>query len=127
MTSSSSNPTQSNPALEVDERPWGRYTVLLDCPHTKVKRIEVNPGHRLSLQKHTHRQEHWVIVKGQGEVHLNGNIIPVTAGDTVQIDQGSVHRIANLSNEPMEFIEVQLGDYFGEDDIVRLEDDYNRT
>lgn len=119
--------TPTSQAIEIDERPWGRFTVLLDLPHTKVKRIEVRPGHRLSLQKHFKREEHWIMTKGSAQVHLNSEILEVSAGDTVFIPKEAVHRIHNASSDWVEFIEVQLGDYFGEDDIVRLEDDYQRT
>lgn len=113
--------------MERDERPWGYYEVLSDAPDHKVKRILVKPGHRLSLQRHRRRAEHWYVVKGKGVVTLDGNEIPVQEGCSVDIPLGTTHRIANTGQEPLVFIEVQRGDYFGEDDIERLEDDYGRV
>jgi mannose-6-phosphate isomerase len=113
--------------LEVDERPWGSYSVLDDQPTFKVKRIEVLPGKRLSYQRHARRSEHWFIVTGTAQVTLDGVARRVSAGDAVDIPVGTDHRIENPSDAPMVFVEVQHGDYFGEDDIVRLEDDYGRT
>ena len=113
--------------LELDERPWGSYSVLDDQPTFKVKRIEVLPGKRLSYQRHARRSEHWFIVTGTAQVTLDGVAREVSAGDAVDIPVGTDHRIENPSDAPMVFVEVQHGDYFGEDDIVRLEDDYGRT
>jgi mannose-6-phosphate isomerase len=112
---------------ETDQRPWGSYTVLDDEPTFKVKRIEVLPGKRLSYQRHARRSEHWFIVHGHARVTLDGVERDVTSGDTVDIPVGTDHRIQNPSDELVVFVEVQHGDYFGEDDIVRLEDDYGRT
>lgn len=113
--------------MERDERPWGYYEVLSDAPDHKVKRIVVKPGQRLSLQRHRRRSEHWYVVKGKGVVTLDGEEIPVEGGSSVDIPQGAAHRIGNTGDEPLVFIEVQRGDYFGEDDIERLEDDYGRA
>ncbi|RLA83309.1 MAG: mannose-6-phosphate isomerase [Deltaproteobacteria bacterium] len=113
--------------MEMDRRPWGYYEVLSDAPDHKVKRIVVKPGARLSLQRHRRRSEHWYIVRGRGIVTLDGREIPVEAGSSVDIPRGSAHRIANTGGEDLVFIEVQRGDYFGEDDIERLEDDYGRV
>jgi len=110
-----------------DHRPWGYYTVLSDEPNHKVKRIVVYPGKRLSLQRHQRRAEHWYVVYGSGVITLDGDEIPVSSGDSVDIARGAVHRVQNHSNENMAFIEVQKGDYFGEDDIERIEDDYGRS
>jgi len=109
-----------------DHRPWGYYAVLSDEPNHKVKRIVVYPGKRLSLQRHKRRAEHWYVVYGSGVVTIDGNEIPVSSGDSVDIVRGAIHRVENRTNENMAFIEVQMGDYFGEDDIERLEDDYGR-
>jgi mannose-6-phosphate isomerase len=112
---------------EMDERPWGRYTVLDDGPTFKVKRIEVLPGKRLSYQRHARRAEHWFIVEGTAVITLQGERIEVTAGHAVDIPLGADHRIENASDKMVVFVEVQHGDYFGEDDIVRLDDDYGRA
>jgi translation elongation factor P/translation initiation factor 5A/mannose-6-phosphate isomerase-like protein (cupin superfamily) len=107
--------------------PWGRWEVLLDAPDHKVKRITVDPGKRLSYQKHFKRQEHWYVVSGQALVTLDGEDIPLTSGQSVDIHQEAAHRVANPGETPLVFIETQTGSYFGEDDIVRLEDDYGRA
>ncbi len=109
-----------------EHRPWGSFTVLADEPDHKVKRIVVKPGQRLSLQRHKHRQEHWLIVSGEAVVTLDDNLVTIGPGQAVDIARGQVHRVENKGKEPLVFIEVQLGDYFGEDDIERLEDDYGR-
>ena len=112
--------------LEHDIRPWGEYWVLDDATAHKVKRILVNPGQRLSLQYHHHRAEVWTIVQGIGTITLGEETKDYTAGEVAQIPLGMHHRIENKTQKPVIFIEVQYGTYFGEDDIVRLEDDYNR-
>ncbi|HAE14039.1 MAG: phosphomannose isomerase type II C-terminal cupin domain [Chitinophagales bacterium] len=112
---------------EHDIRPWGAYWVLEDTGTYKVKRIEVEPGHQLSYQYHHHRSEVWVIIEGHAEVILEGEVIDCPPGKVVQIPQGARHRIRNAGNEKVVFVEVQLGSYFGEDDIVRLDDDYERA
>lgn len=112
--------------MEHDIRPWGEYWVLEDEITHKVKRIQVNPGGRLSLQYHLHRSEVWTIISGVGTVTINEVIKDYEAGRVVQIPLGAHHRIENKYAEPCVFIEVQHGTYFGEDDIVRIEDDYNR-
>lgn len=111
----------------LDRRPWGHFEVLSDAPDHKVKRIVVFPGQRLSLQRHRHRSEHWHIVKGKAVVTLDGRQIELQAGESVDIPLGAAHRIANVGSEDLVFIEVQRGDYLGEDDIERLEDDYGRV
>jgi len=108
-------------------RPWGFYEVLADEPDHKVKRITVYPGQRLSLQRHQHRDEHWQIIQGAGDLRLNSKTITIAAGDHVEIPHGTLHRITNTGSENIAFIEVQTGDYFGEDDIERIEDDYGRV
>ena len=109
-----------------EERPWGRFEVLLDTATYKSKLITVWPGQRLSYQSHTKRREHWIMVAGEGEFTLNGEKRRVKNGDYLFIPQGAKHRIANNGKEPLEFVEVQQGTYFGEDDIARFDDDYGR-
>jgi len=113
--------------LEASERPWGRYQVLADEADHKVKRITVKPGERLSLQRHQHRAEHWFVVSGSGRVTLDAEQIDLSAGEAVDIPQQTKHRIENIGAENLVFVEVQTGDYFGEDDIERFEDDYGRS
>jgi len=110
-----------------DLRPWGRFEVLRDTEAFKSKVIEVDPGQRLSYQSHEHRAEHWIIVRGRPEVILDDEPIQLAPGDHIYIPQGAKHRIRNPTGEPVTFVEVQLGTYFGEDDIVRYQDDYDRT
>lgn len=112
---------------EFDRRPWGTYTVLEEAPNFKVKRIEVLPGKRLSYQKHSQRAEHWFVVEGTAKITLDGKDITIGAGEAIDIPIGSAHRVENPGNNDLIFIEVQRGTYLGEDDIVRLEDDYGRT
>ena len=111
---------------EMDERPWGRYEVLEDCDGFKVKRIAVEPGQRLSLQKHARRSEHWVVVQGVADVVCGEAEIRLTKGQHVNIPVETQHRVGNSGTETLIFVEVQFGDYLGEDDIVRLQDDYHR-
>ncbi len=108
-------------------RPWGSYTVLLDTDRVKVKRLVVNPGQRISLQKHRFRQEHWVCIDGTGVVRLNDGDIPFERTVEVQIPALALHRLQCTGNEPLVVIETQIGTYFGEDDIIRVEDDYKRV
>ena len=110
-------------ATEHDDRPWGCYDVLEDEPSHKVKRITVSPGSRLSYQRHRRRSEHWFVVSGTASVTLDGAVIDLRAGQATDIPAGTAHRVANRGDQPLVFIEVQHGDYFGEDDIERLEDD----
>ncbi|MHB8621408.1 MAG: phosphomannose isomerase type II C-terminal cupin domain [Chloroflexota bacterium] len=112
---------------EHDDRPWGSYTILDRGDGYQVKRIEVKPGSRLSYQKHAHRSEHWMVVNGQALVTLDGKDIRLANGQTVDIPSEVGHRAANPGEDPLVFIEIQRGSYLGEDDIVRLEDDYGRT
>lgn len=112
--------------LEIGERPWGKYFVLEDEENYKLKRIVVNPHHRLSYQYHKHRQEFWTIVQGEAVVVLDGVEHIVKYGESIFIPLGAKHRIENRTDNPLIFIEVQTGTYFGEDDIIRLEDDYAR-
>ncbi|MCH8534131.1 MAG: phosphomannose isomerase type II C-terminal cupin domain [Flavobacteriaceae bacterium] len=112
--------------MEVGERPWGKYYVLEDKPTHKVKRIEVNPDQRLSYQYHHHRSEVWTIIQGQALVILDDEENHLTAGEVILIPQGAKHRIKNSGQELLIFVEVQHGTYFGEDDIIRIQDDYSR-
>ena len=112
---------------EFDRRPWGSYTVLEEAPTFKVKRIEVLPGKRLSYQKHSQRAEHWFVVEGTAKVTLDGNEITIRTGESIDIPVGTAHRVENPGSEDLIFIEVQRGTYLGEDDIVRLQDDYGRA
>lgn len=110
-----------------DERPWGSYTVLGSADGYQVKVIVVHPDKRLSYQRHAHRSEHWFIVQGSGQVVLDGKTRDIGVGDAVDVPVGGLHRIGNIGTEPLVFIEVQLGDYLGEDDIERVEDDFGRA
>lgn len=110
-----------------DQRPWGNYTILDEGDDFKVKRIEVLPNKRLSYQKHARRSEHWFVVRGIAKVTLNGEEFLVKSGEAIDIAVGTAHRVENSEAELLVFIETQTGDYFGEDDIVRLEDDFGRT
>lgn len=112
--------------MEHELRPWGEYWVLDEGESYKVKRILVNPGAKLSLQYHHKRAEVWTIVFGTGTVTIDDQVRDYNVGEVAQIPQGAHHRIENKYAEPCIFIEVQNGTYFGEDDIVRIEDDYNR-
>lgn len=114
-------------SVDYDERPWGNYTVLSDADDHKVKRLVVHPGRRLSYQTHARRAEHWFVVSGTATVTLDGEQHTVTPGNSVDIGLGTAHRVANEADDDLVFIEVQIGDYFGEDDIVRLDDDFGRN
>ena len=108
-------------------RPWGWYDSIEDGERFKVKRILVNPNASLSLQKHHHRAEHWIVVKGTAEVTCGERVLVLTENQSTYIPQGEVHRLANPGTVPLEIIEVQSGSYLGEDDIVRFEDQYGRA
>ncbi len=112
---------------QFDRRPWGTFTVLDEGNNYKVKRIEVLPGKRLSYQKHAQRAEHWVIVQGTAKVTLNDREIIIDTGQAIDIGVGAAHRVENPNQETLIFIEVQRGPYLGEDDIVRLQDDFGRA
>ena len=112
--------------MEIGERPWGRYEVILENSNYKVKRITVEPGGRLSLQSHERRSEYWVVVSGTAKITINETVQRSEAGKSAYIPLGSKHRLENETNEPMALIEVQFGDYLGEDDIKRYEDIYGR-
>lgn len=108
------------------ERPWGWYETVSEAPGHKVKRICVHPGQQISLQKHLQRAEHWVVVLGAAQVTVGAQALVLQPGQHIDIAVGEVHRLANLTLAPVQIIEVQFGRYLGEDDIVRLQDDYGR-
>ncbi len=118
--------------LEVGQRPWGKYYVLIDEENYKVKKLVVKPNQRLSLQSHNHRMEHWVVVSGEGllEIH-NPNYLEkiktYKAGEYAFVPLKAIHRITNQTDQELVLIEVQYGTYTGEDDIIRYEDDYGRN
>jgi mannose-6-phosphate isomerase-like protein (cupin superfamily) len=110
-----------------EERPWGRFEVLFEEPGLKLKRITVHSGKRLSLQSHKLRSENWVIVGGSAVVTLEDQDLPLEKNNAVFIPAGARHRIFNPGKDPLVFVEVQTGTYLGEDDIVRYQDDFQRT
>jgi mannose-6-phosphate isomerase len=112
---------------QFDRRPWGTFTVLDEGPDFKVKRIEVLSGKRLSYQKHSQRSEHWVVVQGTAKVTIDDREALVAPGQAIDIAIGAAHRVENLGDKLLIFIEVQRGSYLGEDDIVRLQDDFGRA
>jgi mannose-6-phosphate isomerase len=113
--------------LEFSERPWGSYQVLHSTPIAQIKEIKVNAGARLSYQRHQKRAEHWFIVQGPAVVTIDGVESVLQSGASVDIAIGAAHRMAAPAGNDVLFIEVQTGTYFGEDDIVRLEDDFGRS
>lgn len=108
-------------------RPWGCYTVLEDGAQYKIKRLVVDPGKKLSLQRHGRRSEHWVVVSGEAEVTIDDATMSLASGESTYIPAGTRHRLANANDDPLEIIEVQIGDYLGEDDIERFDDDFGRA
>ena len=111
-----------------EERPWGSFHILDEGENYKVKRIEVFPGKRLSYQRHARRSEHWFVTGGIAKVTLNDREILVKSGESIDIPVGAKHRVENPeASQKLIFIEIQTGDYFGEDDIERFEDDFGRT
>ena len=112
--------------INIEHRPWGFYIKLFQEAGVWVKRVEVKPGCRLSLQKHEHRSEKWNIVVGQGVVTVDDKEIPVGPGSVVDVPLGAVHRMANTGDTKLVFIEVACGDQLTEEDIIRLQDDYAR-
>lgn len=107
-------------------RPWGKFENLLESKICKVKKIEVNPHQRLSLQYHNHRSEHWLIVEGEATIYLDGEIKNLVKGNSIDIAKKAHHYVENKTDFPLVIIETQIGEYFGEDDIIRLDDPYNR-
>jgi mannose-6-phosphate isomerase-like protein (cupin superfamily) len=113
--------------MHFEKRPWGEFLVLEERPGFKVKRLHVKPGGRLSLQSHRHRGEHWTVAQGIATVTVGEQLLHLTPTRSVYIPAGVTHRLENLHPEPLEVIEVQFGDYLGEDDITRYADIYNRV
>ena len=111
----------------IDYRPWGYYIILADEPDHKVKRVVVYPGKRLSLQRHSRRSEHWFVLYGQAKATVDGATILLQPGESVNIPLGALHRLENPGDDEFAIVEVQRGDYFGEDDIERFEDDFGRV
>ena len=120
-----SSPVPTNIAV-TELRPWGAFTILEEGRGYKIKRIEVKPGHRLSLQMHYHRSEHWIILSGTARVLCDGQELTLYNNQSTYVPQCTQHRLENPGVIPLVLIEVQNGDYLGEDDIVRFQDDYNR-
>ncbi len=110
----------------IEKRPWGKFEILVDDSDCKVKKITVNPGGRLSYQYHHKRHEVWTVVSGNATITLDDKVSHHTYGETIFIPVLTKHRVENKSLDDLVFIEVQYGSYFGEDDIVRIEDDYDR-
>ena len=108
-------------------KPWGSYTNILDEDYTKVKKIVIKPGESPSYQYHFKRSEIWVIVKGLAEVKIDGKINRYSVGDIIKVEKKQKHQPKNVGSEDLIFIEIQLGEYFGEDDIKRIDDKYGRT
>ena len=121
------NAPQTVARIERVVRPWGWYETVSEALNHKIKRIGVSPGQRISLQKHSQRAEHWVVVQGTARVTLDADTFDLAVGQHCDIALGQVHRLSNVTSEPVEIIEVQFGAYLGEDDIVRLGDDYGRA
>ncbi len=116
-----------NPSFSIlEERPWGGYVVLIDSENYKVKKLILNPKKRFSLQYHHKRSENWIVVKGKVEITLGDKKNIYSYGDIVTVPVKTKHRIENIGDETAEIIEIQTGTYFGEDDIVRIEDDFGR-
>ena len=113
--------------MERGDRPWGYYLVLLEDAGYKVKQFVVKPGSRLSLQRHRHRSEHWQVVRGEGVVTLGKETVRLSPGGSIDIPLGELHRVESVGEENLVVIEVQRGEYVGEDDIERFEDDYGRA
>lgn len=116
----------ANPAFRT-ERPWGRWAVLDKGRGYKIKRLEVEPGHRLSLQYHSFRAEQWIVISGVGRATLNKDIVALYPGVHVQVDKEMVHRIVNDGEMLLVILELQIGEICSEEDIVRIEDDYDRA
>lgn len=121
------NSTASSGSLLSDTRPWGSYTVLEEGRGYKIKRIEVKPGHRLSLQMHHHRSEHWIVVSGTAKVTCGDTIEILGSNQSTYVPQCTAHRLENPGVINLVIIEVQNGEYLGEDDIIRFQDDYSRS
>ena len=114
-------------AVVEESRPWGSFRVLYESDDCKVKIIEVGPGHRLSYQRHRKRAERWTVINGEATVVIDDEVSTCGKGSVVVVEKMQKHRLINESEEVLRIIEVQIGDYFGEDDIERFSDDYGRT
>jgi mannose-6-phosphate isomerase-like protein (cupin superfamily) len=112
--------------LYTEQRPWGSFTVLVDEAHFKAKRLDVSAGKRLSLQSHQRRSEHWIIVTGKAKITVDDSVLNYNQGKHVFVPKNTKHRIENIGDTLLTIVEVQLGEYFGEDDITRYEDDFDR-
>ncbi|WP_138497862.1 cupin domain-containing protein [Nostoc sp. PA-18-2419] len=122
------SPVISSKSIAATElRPWGAFTVLEEGRGYKIKRIEVKPGHRLSLQMHHHRSEHWIVVSGTARVVCGEQEVLLSNNESTYVPQCTAHRLENPGVIPLVLIEVQNGEYLGEDDIIRYQDDYART
>ncbi len=118
----------ANSSRTKEDRPWGSYEVLTSGPGFQAKRLTVKPNKRLSLQWHRHRDEHWVVARGTAKVQVDGAEHTLGRGQSMDVPRTVTHRIENISSvDPLEIIELQTGDYLGEDDIVRVEDDFGRA
>jgi len=113
--------------MEIGHRPWGYYEVIKEADNFKLKRINVNPNMRLSLQSHNLRTEHWICLSGQGLAQINDQFVTLKPNVTIFVDLKDKHRLINDGTQPLVIIEIQTGTYFGEDDIVRYEDDFGRV
>lgn len=118
--------TAVNGVAATELRPWGSFTILEEARGYKIKRIEVKPGHRLSLQMHYHRSEHWIVVSGTAKVTCGDEERVLSSNQSTYVPQCTTHRLENPGVIPLVLIEVQNGEYLGEDDIIRFEDDYSR-
>ena len=114
-------------SLDHDKRPWGEFQIIDSGDGFQVKKITVLPGKRLSLQSHKFRKEHWIVSCGEAEVEIDNKISKLIVAESIDIPLGAIHRLSNKSNSKLIIIEIQFGSYLGEDDIIRYEDDFNRT
>jgi mannose-6-phosphate isomerase-like protein (cupin superfamily) len=114
-------------SISSETRPWGEFHVLEEREGFKVKRLRVNPGGRLSLQSHRHRGEHWTVVNGIATVTVDGKVVTLSRTQSIDVPKGAIHRLENHHADVLDVIEVQFGDYLGEDDIIRYEDVYKRA
>ena len=108
-------------------RPWGNFITIEENDNWKVKKIEINPGARISLQMHNHRSEHWVVVSGIANVEIDGNLETIKANESIYVPKKCKHRLSNLNKQLLTIIEIQSGHYLGEDDIIRFQDLYGRN
>lgn len=127
LSASVPTPTSAQGAAATELRPWGSFTVLEEGHGYKIKRIEVKPGHRLSLQMHHHRSEHWIVVSGTAKVICGDHELMLSSNQSTYVPQCTAHRLENPGVINLVLIEVQNGEYLGEDDIIRFQDDYARN